>query len=78
MQTSVYVLGIMGSVGLMAFLKIFGFATQMDDYRSMDKFMGINGYQWWYLSWVLIILAGVLQVLLHLEWLPPEWLPSSK
>ncbi len=78
MQTLVYILGILGSIGMMLFVKMFGFATNMDDYRYMKKFLGINGYQWWYLSWVLIIAAGVLQLLLFLKWLPPEWLPISK
>jgi len=78
MQTLIYVLGILGSVGMMLFVKLFSFATCMDDYRSMDKKLGMNGYQWWNLSWVLIILAGVLQLFLHLNWLPPEWFPSSK
>jgi hypothetical protein len=61
MQTLGIILQLLGSVGMMCFPKKFGFATNVEDYQvAQDKWLGLNGYQFWTLSWGLVILGTIL------------------
>ena len=78
MQTIIYIFAILGTVGMIVYAIKFGFVTHLWEHPYTPKFLHVNGLQWWFVSWTLFILAAVLQLLLYLEWLPPEWLPGSK
>jgi len=67
-----------GAVGMIVYAIKFGLVTHLWEHQYTPKFLHVNGLQWWFVSWTLLILAAVLQLLLYLEWLPPEWFPSSK
>jgi hypothetical protein len=60
-----YISVIAGSLGLAAFATMFGFATNLDEYRvSEQKFIGLNGAQVWIGSWILIIVGTVGQLVI--------------
>ena len=60
-QTAGILLQLLGYIGMILFPKKFGFATSPDDYRSMkDKFLGLNGYHFWIVSWGLVIVGTIL------------------
>jgi hypothetical protein len=59
-----YLLVIVGSLGMMAFATKFGLATTMVEHRlSEGRFLGMNGAQVWFRSWVFIVVGTVLQLL---------------
>jgi hypothetical protein len=51
MQTLGIILQILGYVGMILLLKKFGFATSLDEYKSVNqKFLRLNGFQFWFVS----------------------------
>jgi hypothetical protein len=61
MQALGIILQILGYVGMILLLKKFGFATSLDEYKSVNhKFLKLNGYQFWFVSWGLVIVGTIL------------------
>ena len=59
-----YIFVILGSVGMIIFATKFPFSTRIQDLKYADeKILGLNGYQVWMFSWLLIILATVIQLI---------------
>lgn len=59
-----YLLIIAGSTGMMIFATRFPFSSKISDlHLSSERFLGLNGYIVWMLSWVLIIMGTVLQMI---------------
>jgi hypothetical protein len=75
-QTTGIMLQLLGYIGMILFPKKFGFATSLDDYRSMkDKFLGLNGYHFWVISWLLGDSGNNLDIILNPALFPA---PPSK
>lgn len=59
-----YLLVIFGSFGMIAFARKFPFVTAIWELKhSPERFLGLNGYQVWLWSWILIILGTAGQIL---------------
>lgn len=61
-----YALLILGSVALMLFPVKFPFATnpKIDYQNSKERFLGLNGFRYWIIFWLFIILGTCLQLFL--------------
>jgi len=61
-----YLLIMAGSMGMMIFATRFPLSSKISDLRlSSERFLGLHGYVVWMLSWVLIIIGTVLQMIDH-------------
>jgi hypothetical protein len=58
---------ILGSFGLIFFVTKFGFATNLNDNRSGSRWWGLRGDQVWRLSWGLIVVGTVVQLVDRLK-----------
>lgn len=62
-----YALIILGSIGMMIFPTHFPFSTNISDLRYETKrYIGLNGYYFWVMSWLCIIFGTVIQLLIFL------------
>jgi len=62
--SSSYISIICGSVGMMVFVTKFPFSTSIQDLRYVrERVFGLNGYQVWRFSWLLIILGTIIQLI---------------
>jgi hypothetical protein len=58
-----YLMIIAGSIGMLIFATRFPLSARINDLRlSSERFLGLNGYAVWMLSWVLIITGTALQM----------------
>ncbi len=63
LMTASYVLIIFGSLGMIVFATKFSFSTKIKDMElTKERFFCLNGYRVWWLSWSLIILGAVIQL----------------
>ena len=54
---------LLGSIGMFLFPLKFSFAADLDAHQvSEERFMGLNGYQFWCLSWGWLILGILAQL----------------
>jgi hypothetical protein len=59
-----YLLIILGSVGMMFFATKFTFSTRIRDLEyTNERLIGLNGFQVWKYSWILIIIGTVIQMI---------------
>ena len=59
-----YISIICGSVGMMVFVTKFPFSTCIQDLSDTEeRVFGLNGHQVWRLSWSLIILGTIIQLI---------------
>jgi uncharacterized membrane protein len=59
-----YFLIILGSIGMVIFATHFSFSTKISDLKhSPERFLMLNGYRVWLISWVLIIIGTFIQML---------------
>lgn len=66
-----YLFGIAGSVGMMIFATTFPFSTSIRDLRlSPERFLGLDGYRVWMVSWSLILTGGFIQLI---RFLAAQW-----
>jgi hypothetical protein len=62
-----YVLVVCGSIGMIIFATKFPLSSRNKDLRhSEERFLGLNGYQVWLYSWLLIILGTIMQLIYSL------------
>lgn len=55
---------ICGSMGMMFFATKFPFSTNIKQLKfAPERFLGLDGYQVWWLSWLLIIVGTFIQLL---------------
>jgi len=58
-----YVFAIAGSAGMIIFARRFPSSTRIQDLTlTNERFCCLNGYQVWVVSWSLIVLGGILQL----------------
>lgn len=63
-----YIFIILGSIGMMLFISKFPFSTSVKDLELVNyRFWRLNGYQFWILSWLLIILGTFIQLIDYLH-----------
>lgn len=61
-----YIFIITGSIGMMVFATKFPFSTKMKDLKyASERFLGLNGYGVWMVSWFLIILGTTIQLIVY-------------
>jgi hypothetical protein len=54
---------LLGCTGMLLFPMKFSFATDLDAHQvSGERFVGLNGYQFWCLSWGWLILGTLAQL----------------
>lgn len=58
-----YIAIFMGSWGMIIFAKKFPFSTNIQDLQLSNKYLGLNGYQFWVWSWRLILGGTFFQLL---------------
>jgi hypothetical protein len=60
-----YLLVILGSIGMIIFIKEFPLASNPEELKlwNKGKLMGLNGYQVWKYSWVAILFGTVGQLI---------------
>jgi len=59
-----YILIILGSIGMILFATKFPFSTRIQDLTfSKVKYMGLNGYHFWVVSWFSIIIGTLIQLI---------------
>jgi hypothetical protein len=64
LMTASYVSIIFGSLGMIVVATKFSFSTKIKDMElTKERFLCFNGYQVWWLSWSLIILGAVIQLI---------------
>lgn len=62
-----YLFGISGSLGMMVFASKFPLSTRIADLRLCpERFLGLNGYQVWMLSWAFILAGMLIQLIAFL------------
>jgi hypothetical protein len=58
-----YVFAIAGSAGMIMYATRFPSSTRIKDLAlAIERFCCLNGYQVWVVSWSLIVLGGILQL----------------
>ena len=63
LDSSGYVLIILGSIGLICFATKFSISGRIKDLKSStERLLGLTGYQVWTLSWILILVGSFIQL----------------